>query len=224
MRCRSIPDGDSLFRHAIYPLVFKGKAKRFAVEKLLHLSMASDGSILASVAWERYVPTPKHVHSHGCRIALRINDKKRIDGKLTDKNRHLYCGAYQLKASAVRALVSADNLTEILSADVIHHIEEEEIAHTDVRIRLKPGVGVDIENTKTAIIDRLSNVWTGPLRHQCECDLDIDPHPSLELSTPSAGPYFDARSSFCRLWCVIRFQACYWLWRTFCRSTIQHLT
>lgn len=217
MRLGRIPGGDSLFRHSIKPESFKGK--RFASEKLVYLSLASDGSILASVLWQRYAPTERHVHNAGCRTALRRNQQKGAEGRSGKGDRRVYCGAYQLKASAVRALVGAENLDEILSADVVHHIEEGEIAHANVRIILKPGV--DIAGTKTAIIDRLSNVWTGPLRHKCDCDLDIDPHPSLDLNTPSAGPYFDTRSGLSRLWYLIRFQAHYWFWRSFCQNAIQ---
>jgi hypothetical protein len=213
MRCGGrIPGGDNLFRHAIYPLFLSKKS--FASEKLIHLSKEADGSLLTSVAWERYVPTVEHIHSYGCRIALGINDKKRAVGKLTDKNRHFYCGAYQLGADAVRALVSAENLDEISSADVIHHIEAGEIAHTDLRILLKPGVS-DIEDTKTAIIDRLWNIFSGPLMHVCDCDLDVSPHPNLTLTTPPTGAYSDTRSYLRRLWSLIRFHACCWLWRSF---------
>jgi hypothetical protein len=106
--------------------------------------------------------------------------------------------------------VTADNV-RVSAAEVVHHIEDGEIAHTAVRIMPMPDA--DIENTKTAIIDRLSNLWTGPLRHTCECDEDIDPHPSFALTVPPAGEYFDTRSHLSILWYLFRFWACYWVWR-----------
>ncbi len=218
MRCGGrIPDGDSLFRHAIYPL-FLSK-KMFASEKFIHFSKQDDGSFLTSLAWQRYVPTINHIHGYGCRVALGINDRRRATGKFTEKNRHIYCGAYCLGANAVRALVSTDNLDEISSAEVIHHIEADEIAHTDLRILLKPGVS-DIEGTKTAIIDRLWNVFSGPLTHICDCDLNIASHPSHSLPTPPTGVYTDTRSNLYWLWSLIRFKACYWYWRSFERRTM----
>lgn len=220
MRCGRIPDRDSLFRHSIFPVSFKKKV--FASEKLIYLVKEPDGSLLASLAWERYVPTIKHIHGYGCRLALKRNEKKRADGKFKDKDRIVYCGAYQMKADAVRALASTYKLDEISSAEVVHHIEAGEISHTDLRISLKPGVS-DIEGTKTAIIDRLWNVCSGPLTHICTCDLDINPHPSLTLITPPAGAYSDTRPYLGRLWSLIRFQACSWFWRTSTKSTNQRI-
>src|SRR5256885_5141648 len=138
MRCGSyISDGDSLFRQAVYPVSFKGPA--FAWGKCLHLNNGNDGSILTSLTWERYVPSQELIHGYGCRLAFRRNEKKRAEGKLKDKNRQLYCGAYQLKGKDIRDLKATDELDEILSADVVHHIEEGELAHANLRITLKPG-------------------------------------------------------------------------------------
>lgn len=216
MRCGRIPDGDSLFRQSIHPISFKGRA--FAWEKCLKLYEEPDGSVLASLTWERYVPTTELVHDYGCRRAFSINEKKRTHGKLKDKDRHVYCGAYQLKGRAIRALATAEALNEILSADVIHHVEEGEIAHADLRIVLKPGAGLDVEGTKTAILDRLWNVCSGPLRHICDYDKDIAVHPSSGLITAPAGPYSDTRSGFLRLWYIVRFRICIWLWQNFWRK------
>jgi hypothetical protein len=212
-----VGDGDNLFRHSIYPVSFKGKS--FAPEKLLRLVTEPDGSILTSVAWERYAPTAKYVHEYGCRTALRRNEKKRAGGKFKEKDRSVYCGAYHLKARTIRALVAAENLDEISSADIIHNIEEGEIAHADLRVVLKPGS--DIEGTKTAIIDRLWNAGSGPLFHRCDCDRDIAQHPNHSLSTPPGGAYLDSRTSISRIWYLIRFGGCYLFWRIFCEKTIQ---
>jgi hypothetical protein len=201
-----IPDSDSLFRHCIHPLSFR--RNRFAQEKLLKLYDRPDGSLLASLAWERYVPTEKLIHRYGCRVALGINEKKRLEGKLTTKTRHVYCGAYQVTASAIRALPATEGLNEVTSADVIHHIEEREIAHTDLKIVLNSRANV--EGTKTAILDRLWNAYSGPLEHVCDYDKDLKSHPKSGLRTPPRGPYRDARFPLLRIWCIIRFRLCSW--------------
>jgi hypothetical protein len=216
MKCRRIPDGDSLFRHSIYPLSFKRKS--FAWDKCLKLYDEDDGSLLASLTWERYVPTIELIHAYGCRLAFRMNDRERAAGKFKDKNRRVYCGAYQLKGRAIRALVACEGLDEIVSADVVHHVEEGEIAHTDLRIVLRRGGGFNLDGTKTAIIDRLWNACSGPLKHVCDCDRDIADHPSSALDTAPAGAYSDTRSYLVRLWSMVRFQVCSWLWRNVFRS------
>jgi hypothetical protein len=213
MRWWRIPDGDSLFRHSIFPVSFKGR--RFSWEKCLTLYDEPDGSILASLTWERYVPTTELVHGYGCRLAFRRNEKKRAEGRFKEKDRQVYCGAYQLKGNAIRGLAVINGLDQVLSADVIHRIEEGEIAHTDLKIVLRAGGGV--EGTKTAILDRLWNTCSGPLKHICDCDTDIDTHPSLGLPTAPAGPYYDSRSYLLRLWYIVRFRICNWLWVHFQR-------
>jgi hypothetical protein len=212
MSCRDIADGDSLFRQSVHPVSFRG-GKAFAWAKCLMLYDEPDASLLASLTWDRYVPTTEAVHGYGCRLAFRMNEKKRIAGKLTDKNRNVYCGAYQLKGKAIRALATVEGLNEVLSADVVHHVQEGEIAHADLIIVLKPGGVADIEGTKTAILDRLWNACSGPMRHICDCDNNILEHPSLDLAIPPAGAYSDTRSSLLRCLCIIRFHICSWLWR-----------
>jgi hypothetical protein len=209
MKRGRIPDRDSLFRHSIHPLAFKSRA--FAAEKFIHLELQPDGSLLTSVAWERYVPTVRQVRKYGCRTALKMNDTMKAEGKFTEKRRRLYCGAYQLRAGAIRALVGAANLDEISSADVVHHVEEGELAHTDLRIFLKPDVS-NIAGTKTAIADRVWNICFGPLRHRCQCDRDVQEHPSLNLVAAPRGGYSDGRSWLRRLWFVTRYLVCYWFW------------
>ena len=142
-----------------------------------------------------------------------------ITGKITDKNRSVYCGAYQFTAKAVRDLKSTPLLNEIEWADVVHNIEEGEISHTDLRIVLKPGC-TNKNSAKTAIIDRLWAACSGPLRHSCNCDQDVHPHPSSRLSTPSRGDYTDTRCWLSRRWYIMRFGALHWLWCV--RSGIRH--
>jgi len=214
MRCSHISDGDSLFRQSVHPVSFKNKGKVFEWAKCFMLYDQPDGSFLASLSWEMYLPTTEEVHDYGCRLAFRRNEKKRIAGKLTDNNRSVYCGAYQLKAKTIRELATpVEELNEVLSAEVVHSVEEGEIAHANLTIVLKPGGVPDIEDTKTAILDRLWSSCSGPMKHICDCDKNIPEHPSSSLAIPPAGAYSDNRSSLSRLWCIIRFQICSWLWR-----------
>ncbi|MEO8051929.1 MAG: hypothetical protein ABI833_16045 [Acidobacteriota bacterium] len=112
-RTPRIPDGDSLFRHSIHPLVFRSQGKTFAPEKWITIYPQDDGSLLASLAWGRYVPTTRHVHGYGCRLAFGINQRKREAGKFKEKDRHIYCGAYELKGSSIRALAATELLEEL---------------------------------------------------------------------------------------------------------------
>src|SRR5277367_5443732 len=126
---------DNVFRHSVFPVSFKGKM--FAPEKLLKFFDEPDGSLLTSVAWERFLPTHADIHAYGCRLAAGRNQQKRDDGTYKERNRHIYCGAYQLTCSAVRALAGPrKQIDEILSADVVHHIENGEIAHADLKVVL----------------------------------------------------------------------------------------
>ena len=238
MRLGRVPDGDRLFRLCVYPIAFNSKGTSFAHEKMWLLRPMSDGALHGSLAWERYVPTVEYVHAYGCRLASGINDNKRKKGMFKEKHRHYYCGAYEMRGQAVRALAITPQLDEIESADVIHQIEAGEIAHTDLRICLKPGCDIsDIEATKTAIVDRLWNACSGPLRHICNSDHDIPEHRSSNLTTAPAGEYQDVRIWFFRVlrimrfqlfrrlwvnsipsagtssWPKIKFQICNWLWR-----------
>jgi hypothetical protein len=150
-----------------------------------------------------------------------MNERKQKAGKFKEKYRHYYCGAYQLTGCLVRALAIAPGLDEVASADIIHQIEAGEIAHTDLRVVLKPG-NFDIENTKTAIGDRLWNACSGPLKHICDCDKETDPHPSATLSIPPAGPYADDRSYLRRRWHIFRYHVYSWLWRNSIRTAVPH--
>src|SRR5229473_1248126 len=96
MSCGHIEDSDSLYRHSRYPVSFQGK--QFNPKRLWKLYSTPDGLVEASVAWDRYVPTPLYVHEYGCRISSKTNDKIKAAGKFTDKSRHVYCGAYRLAA------------------------------------------------------------------------------------------------------------------------------
>lgn len=184
----SIQDDDALFRHCVHPVSFSN-AGRFVPNKFLMLYDEPDGSILASLAWGKYLYTVDLVHGYGCRMALRRNESARAKGKFTEAKRQVYCGAYGLTAARVRALAATEGLEEILSADVIHHIENDEAAHTDLRIVLKSELVTSIESTKTAIASRLWNACAGPLRHICAEDKELNDHPSSRLIDGPRGPY-----------------------------------
>ncbi len=208
MKLGRVSDGDSLFRHCVFPIAFNNKG--VVQEKMWNLTPMEDGALHGSLAWERYAPTVDYVHGYGCRLAFGRNEKKRKTGKFKEKERQHYCGAYQLRGHAVRALAITPELDEIASADIIHQIEAGEIAHADLRIFLKPGI--DLEGTKTAIVDRLWHACSGPQRHICDCDKDIPAHQSSNLQTAPVGEYSDARPWPFRFLRIIIFRVFRWLW------------
>ena len=211
MFCGRIRDGDYVYRPSIFPLSFHRNT--FDPSKLFHLKDdAVSGAILGSLVWDRFVPTPEYIHAYGCRLASKMNDKQRTRGRLKRNDSRVYCGAYGLKARSVRALVGAEELGEVASADVTHLVEDGEIAHAELRIVLVAGT-TNVESTKTAILDRLWNATCGPLRHICDYDNDLPDHPSANLSIGRGGGCFDSRSYLGRLWCIVRFHICRWLWR-----------
>ena len=211
-----IPDGDNLFRHCFHPVSFRGnKSTRFAPDKLIQIKHEVDG-LHASLVWERYAPTTASIHDQGCRASFKRNQKISSD---RHSSRTVYCGAYQLTGESVRALAGAANLEEVVFADVIHQIEQGEIAHADVRIVLEPGGG-DIEGTKTAILDRLWSACSGPARHICTGDENFAPHPSSNLADGPRGQYFDSRSDLKRRWHLFRYQIFNFLWRNSTRELV----
>lgn len=205
---RRIPDKDSLFRHAVYPASFKKKV--FANESLWHLTNQADGSILGSLAWQRFEPTASYVHQHGCRLSRNRNERARQKGTYKEDRRNVYCGFFEISAERVRGIPS-DPLSGVLSADVIHHIEENEIAHTDLRFRLHPDES-NIEAVKTAIAVLLWNRCTGPQMHVCECDTNVVMHPNGGLEITPLGEYEDTRSWGWIVLGVVRFRLYRILW------------
>jgi hypothetical protein len=205
-----IPDGDSVFRHCVYPVAFRKQT--LSPEKAIKFYNEPYG-FLASVAWEVFVPTPTYIHRYGCRLADSINTNSRVAGSFKEESPKVYCGAYQLSAGVIRALSTIEGLEEIESADVTHHIENKEIAHCDLKIVLKLNNGRDSEGTKTAIVDRLWRSCRGPLTHTCSCDNHISPHPSSYLVTPPAGAFRDRMPPVRRCWCVVRLQVLSLWWR-----------
>ena len=209
MPLRPIPNRDGLFRHVVFPNGFRSTKKRenarFDYQKLIKFYDNSDG-IHGSVAWERYLPTTKHIHGYGERLASRRNQGLKNSGNFAEQKRNIYCGAYQFSAQAIRDIASNPDLSEITLAEVAHKVEEGEIAHADLRFVIDPTWQAS-EGTKTAIMDRLWNASSGPLRHISDCDQDLDPHPSIHLTTAPGGAYSDRRSWWVRSLWVLRFYA-----------------
>jgi hypothetical protein len=205
MQCGRIPNSDKLFRHSVWPNGFK--KKKFLPAGLVKLYDQSDGSILASLAWQRFFPNIESIHGYGCRLARKQNEQLAQQNKFSDKTRRIYCGAYQFTAESIRALATTNGLEEVASADVIHHPEDGEIAHTDLAIRFNRPLS-NIEGTKTAIMDRLWAASCGPLKHICSSDHDIIEHPNSSLSDGPAGPYTDTRTPYLRFWHVARLYLC----------------
>lgn len=189
----------------VNPIAFTNAGKVFNWEKAFRLNHdQTSGAIFGSMAWDHFLPTTAHIHGYGCRLAAKINDKRKVGGELKKKNRHVYCGAYEVKAGLVRSLVGVEGLSDLASADVTHLIEDGEIAHAELRFKLS-SEAMSIEGTKTAIVVSLLNGVSGPIKHLCECDRDITPHPSTMLTTGQLGEFVDRRSFLERLWHIGRF-------------------
>jgi hypothetical protein len=189
-------------------MAFRGGA--FVSEKLFFLKDdPASGATLGSLALERFLPTPDHVHSYGCRLASKTNERKQASGKLNPRSRSVYCGAYRLMARSVRELVGTEKLTELVAADVTHLPEDGEVAHVELRLVFADGA-TNKEGTKTVIVDRLLHATTGPLRHVCDADIDLNPHPGKALATAFGGECVDRYPKLSHLWRVIRFRLCSW--------------
>ena len=208
MKLGHISDGDNLFRHVVHPASFK--ENMFDWRNLFYLKRR-DRVLFGSLAWERFVPTIKHVHGYGRRLAVH---RPKIDGQ-----RNVYCGFYHLRARAIRGTVS--EVREVEAVDVVHHIEAGEIAHTDLKVVLKPNSRIG--PTKTEIIARLWQASAGPAPHICKCDLDLDRHPNSELPVAPGGDYRDTRTKRTRsqdtIWFHVLYSPCRamcWLWRVVC--------
>ncbi len=195
-----IPPADNLFRGAHHPLAFQKTVFRLAKFMKLYWDATNPRLIEASFVWDRYTPTQALVHAYGCRVSSRRNRKP---GK-----RDVYCGAYHLKAIDVRGLATTVGLPEVATADIVHQIEDNEIAHVGCIITLRAAPdGEGVEGIKTIIVDRLWNACRGPLTHTCQSDRDLDPHPSDNLEAPPLGQSLDDRTIIQRAWCLAR----YWL-------------
>lgn len=202
MNGRKIPKRDDVFRHVLFPVSFR--SKRFAHDKMIKFEQR-DGLLKASLAWERYLPTTPHLHAYGCRLA---RDRNELG---SGQRRSVYCGAYRFVAGAIRQLPTEPLMDDVIAVEVNHQIENGQLAHIDLQFRIRHGA--DIEASKTAIIDRLWAICSGPLRHVCECDTDLNPHPSSVLTDPPSGPSINNRSFLRKCWCMIVFYVGSWVYR-----------
>jgi hypothetical protein len=128
-------------------------------------------------------------------------------GRTKARDRIIYCGAYVFTVDAVRELGGARGLPEIVSADVVHMIEDGEVAHAALLVTLHPGTP-NVEGTKTAIVDRLWQVTGGPLKHICDGDNDLKDHPNQYLTSAPIKAPDDApiQSGLSRSWHSMRFR------------------
>jgi hypothetical protein len=127
-----IPQNDNLFRGAHHPVAFRKRA--FQYSKFIKLYSDTPGLVEASFIWERYAPTLSFVHAYGCRTSKKRNQNR-------PEKRDIYCGAYQLNAWHIRGLATTEGLSEVVTADVIHQVEDNEIAHASLRVVLRDGIG-----------------------------------------------------------------------------------
>ena len=198
----AIPDLDNLFRGAHHPIAFSNKTFKPLKFMKIFPDKTDFRRIEASFIWERYAPTAAYVHSCGCR-----RSKKR-------KQKDIYCGAYQITARSVRALMNTTGLPEVATADIIHSIEDSEISHASFRVQLWDDVEEeDAEDVKTAIADRLWNSSRGPLKHICPADRDLPQHPSGSLELAPLGSYVDNRPAPVRFWHLLRYWLAYAMWK-----------
>ena len=207
-----IGDNDYVYRPIVFPLAFQ-RRNVFVTSKVFHFNMSQAGMLKGSLAWERFVPTTAHVHEFGCRLVSKRNERKRMaQGTLSQKDRQVYCGFYGLNAKSIRALVDTEELNEVIRADVVHLVEDGEIAHAELIIELAAGV-IDIEDTKTAIFDRLWNASRGPRTHVCFSDIDLNEHPSKLLIVGGFGEFNDQSGCLHGLWRITKFHVSKLLWQ-----------
>jgi hypothetical protein len=194
--CITIPQNDNIFRGAHYPVAFQ----RTSFRPAKFMKMFNDNNprvIEASFVWERFAPRHADVHAYGCRISHRRSRPDR---------RSIYCGAYQLKAMHVHELAVTPALPEVAAADIVHKVEDNEIAHAGLKVRLVEHVDEEsIEGVKTAIAAQLWEKSRGPMLHICKDDRGVADHPNYNLEPAPLGPYVDERSLLTRFGCLLRF-------------------
>jgi hypothetical protein len=202
-----IPPRDNIFRGAHHPVAFQKKNFRHAMFMKLYSAEDNPRQIEASFIWDRYAPTPSLVHAYGCRVSTARNQRQ-------SRNRNVYCGSYHLKVDYVRSLAATEGLPEVATADMIHQIENNELAHAACIIRLRDETDEEaIEGIKTVIAERLWNGSRGPLTHTCTTDRDLDPHPNSGLDEAPLGGYSDDRSLVKRALCLARYGLLLVLWK-----------
>jgi hypothetical protein len=192
MRAAAVPDGESVWRSAVFPVAFK--KNKLSPKTFFKLWPADEGPFVLEMSLVRgkYAPTLSMVHGFGCRLAASQNRNLVDRGKNADK---VYCGAYQLKASDICELRGTPKLSEVTKAEVLNIVEDGEFAHSNARIEVDTKGDEDaVEPIKTLIVDRLWHQSAGPSKHVCKCDEEANPHPSAWLQDGPKGPYVDTRS------------------------------
>jgi hypothetical protein len=195
-----LPQTDNVFRGAHHPIVFKKSI--FRPGPFLRLYNEQNPRLIeASFVCQRYAPELCYVHSYGCRNSRERNRRRRSG------EGDVYCGAYQLKVATVRGLPNTVGLTHVVvTMDIVHQIENDQIAHAALKIELNQNVPeAAIEGIKTAIVDRLWRWSHGPVLHRCKTDRKLVPHPNTLLPTGPAGAYIEDRTIRTRIWYLVRF-------------------
>jgi len=169
-----VADQDYLYRHAIRPTAFRGKA--FDPRKLFYFRNDQHG-FEGSAIWDTLAPNLDLVHAYGCRLAAQRNSST----VAKPKDLQVYCGVYQFRASDFRDLKGLPGLEEVADAEVTHRIETGEISHVALKIIVAADWD-DLEGTKTAVVDRLWQACRGPDKYICKSDEAMDPHPNSFLS------------------------------------------
>ncbi|MBU2739945.1 hypothetical protein [Acidithiobacillus concretivorus] len=133
---RYVPENDNVFRQCVFPVSFGGnKSRRFSYQKLLRLKESGE-RLVTSVAWERYAPTTSHLHGYGCRLAEKRNTRSKFEDSYKEEKRSIYCGSYQLKLQNIRKLMLDPLLVEITDSQIVHAVEDGEIAHANLEFFL----------------------------------------------------------------------------------------
>jgi hypothetical protein len=129
------------------------------------------------------------VHSFGCRLASKGNAKRK-GGAL----RLIYCGAYEVTLDALHA--QCLQIPGLAYIGAVHVIEEGEIAHANLQFRFSapPSTKDDIAFWKTDLMNEVSCIARGPLKHICGQDQYVIDHPSNKLVVLPAGLYGERRS------------------------------
>lgn len=215
---KHVPVSDNVFRQCVFPVSFKGsRSKVFSYEKLFQFTLENN-RLVTSVAWERYAPTERYVHDYGCRLAYKRNARSRdirndssSPGKKGKKS--VYLGSYQLKLKNIYELMLDPLLQEVVGSQIVHAIEDGEIAHANFEFFVDDNTQFDLEGTKTAIVDLVWRAAQGPLPHVCEHDRGKTLPDHEDLPVPESGSYRDNRTWLVRIWYLWRFYLLKLIWK-----------
>jgi hypothetical protein len=188
----AVPDGEFVWRSAVFPVAFKKKQLSNKAYFRLYASDATPFVLEMSLVREKYAPALFMIHGFGCRLAASRNRALVKDGKPANR---VYCGAYQIKVEDIRSLARLPQLSEVKKAQVLHIVEDSELAHSNMQIEVDTGGDEDaIEPIKTLIVDRIWSKSRGPSRHVCRRDKGLADHPSKWLTAGPNGAHVDGRS------------------------------